>query len=43
MSGKDDKDRSNNKEYKSNYEKIDRSKPVSTKGFKMKINGEVVR
>ena len=36
-------DRSNNKEYKSNYDKIDRSKPVSTKGFKLRINGEVVK
>lgn len=25
------------------YDKIDRSKPVSTKGFKMRINGEVVK
>ena len=26
-----------------NWDKIDRSKPVSTKGFKMRINGEAVK
>ena len=40
---KGDKERSNNKEYKSNYDKIDRSKPVSTKGFKMRLNGEAMK
>ena len=39
---KGSKDRSNSKSYKSNYDKIDRSKPVSTKGFKLKVNGKEV-
>ena len=31
------------KKYKENREKVDFSKPVSTKGFKMRINGKVVK
>ena len=37
--GKRDENRSNSKEYKENYSKIDYSKPVSTKSFTMKVNG----
>ena len=35
--------RTNKKNYHKGYDKIDRSKPVSTKGFKMKINGKEVK
>jgi len=40
--GKGDKDRSNSEKYRSNYGNIDYSKPISTKGFKLKVNGKVV-
>lgn len=42
MAGKGDRNRSISKDYKDNFDKIDKSKPVSTAGFKMRINGKEV-
>ena len=43
MAGKGDKNRSISKAYKDNFDKIDKSKPVSTKSFKLKVNGKEVK
>lgn len=40
--GKGDDNRSDSKKYRENYGNIDCSKPVSTKGFKMTVNGKEV-
>ena len=40
--GKLDKDRSDPSKFRKAREEVDFSKPVSTKSFKMKINGKVV-
>ena len=40
---KGDKDRSNTKAYKEKLGKIKKTMPDKPKGFKMRINGEVVK
>jgi len=40
--GKGDRDRSDSEKYRHNYDKIDYSKPVSTKGFKVTVNGKEI-
>ena len=41
--GKGDDNRSDSKKYRANYDKVDYSKPVSTTGFKLTVNGKDVK
>lgn len=41
--GKLSENRSNSKEYRDNYDKVDYSKPVNTASFTIKVNGKEVK